>query len=274
MPSVGKLEEAHSVRAFFASPAGRCVSRAHFAYIGASDMLLSLVIWGHIGPSDVAELIDVLTIGAKSKRRDALVQMQALRGVDEESLRGLSRFMAQSLERSHSVTRREAIVRPAGTMGMIVAGFYGVVPVKYPTAIFTERDDALAWLRVPARARRQLAADSDALLLSASSRSDVVYRTRELLAGAPKTSDIAIVAARVGVSARTLQRRLAEADTSFERELGLARLTAAKNLLLRTTAPIKEVAHEVGLPNASRLSQLFAEHEGTSPREWRARAAP
>ena len=35
------------------------------------------------------------------------------------------------------------------------------------------------------------------------------------------------------------------------------------------TEAVKEIAHEVGLPGAARLSQLFASHAGMSPSAWR-----
>jgi AraC-like DNA-binding protein len=242
--------------------------RRHFAYLGVSDSLLSLLIWGHIGPADVAELVDVLS-RAESKQRDALVQLQALQAVEEDSLRAWAQFMERTIERSRAVTRREAIVRPSGTIGMIVSGFYGVVPVEYPTAIFASRDDACTWLRVPKAQRRVIASLSERVLAEARATPDTLYQLRELLAAQPARGTIVSVARALGTTERTLQRRLGEAGTSFERELGAARVAAAKTLLLRSGMAMKEIAHEVGLPSASRLSQLFAVHERTSPTEWR-----
>ncbi len=256
-----------------AAPAGRILRRAHFAYIGVSDALLSLVVWGHVARADVEELFAVLTCGeARAKRRDALVQMQAMTGIDEESVRAMTQFMLRTAARSRSMTRREAVVRPGGTVGMLVAGFYGVVPAEYPMAIFADRGDALAWLRLPKRSAVSLEALSDSIIAAGLENPDLLYRLREHLAHHPKQHDIVRVAAELESSARTLQRRLAEAGTSFEKELGRARISAAKSLLLRSSMAIKEVAHEVGLPSASRLSQLFATHEGRSPSAWRKHA--
>lgn len=270
MPPSLTLREVASADEFWSAPDGCMLRRGHFAYLGASPQLLSLVIWGHVGGSDVEELAAVLgAAAAHPVRRDALVQTQDMTGVDEVSLRAWSRFMAGTLDRSEAVTRREAVVRPSGTIGMIVAGFYGVVEVRYPTAIFAERGAALAWLRAPARAQARIEAESDRLVEEARTTPDLLYRLRELLAGRAGKADLALAARELAVSARTLQRRLGESDTSFERELALARVAAAKNLLLRTTLAVKSIALEVGLPSASRLSQLFAAHEQATPSGWR-----
>ena len=270
MHRIPPLEEVSSAEQFWAEPAGRVLRRSHFAYVGASPTLLSLVIWGHVGERDVVELVAVLGAAAgRPVRRDALVQTQAMTGVDEVGLRAWAQYMAATLHRSAAVTRREAVVRPSGTVGMLVAGFYGVINVRYPTAIFAERDAALAWLGAPARARARLEAASDGMIEEARTTGDVLYRVREQLAASGGNADLPGAARALGQSPRTLQRRLAENGTSFERELALARVAAAKTLLLRTTLPVKTIAHEVGLPSASRLSQLFAAHVGASPSAWR-----
>ena len=266
-----QLQPTFDAEQFAAAPTGKIFTRSHFVYIGVSRTLLSLVIWGHIHQRDVDELIEVLTLlGARASRRDALLQMQAVTGVDEESLRALARFMATNEKRSRAVTRREAIVRPSGTMGMIVSGFYGVVPARYPTAIFSDRNEACAWLKVPASLRARLAAASDGAIASGHGCSDLGYQLREYLAAKPSSNDIDAVARQLHTSPRTLQRRLVEIETSFEREVGLARVAAAKNLLLRSSLAVKEIAHEVGLPSASRLTQLFTDHARTTPSKWRA----
>jgi AraC-like DNA-binding protein len=270
MAAADALVEVSSAEEFWAAPAGRVLRRGHFAYLGASPTFLSLLIWGHVGASDVDELIAVLAAAAtRPVRRDALVQTQDLTGVDEVGLRAWARYMAGSVERSAAVTRREAVVRPSGTVGMLVAGFYGVISVRYPTAIFAERAAALAWLRVPARARARVSATSERLVHEACTTPDLLYRVRELLAGSGGAIDLGAVARALASSPRTVQRRLGESGTSFERELARARVAAAKTLLLRTTLAVKSIAHEVGLPSASRLSQLFAAHEGQSPSAWR-----
>ncbi len=137
------FELVRTAEEFFAAPEGRVLSRPHFAYIGASDALLSLVIWGHVADRDVDELIVTLTVGAqKPKRRDALLQMQAISGVDEASLRTLARFMESTIDRSHAATNREAIVRPTPVLRTVQ-----LVPF--------ENSDRLAALLAPSRGRWQ-----------------------------------------------------------------------------------------------------------------------
>jgi AraC-like DNA-binding protein len=68
-----------------------------------------------------------------------------------------------------------------------------------------------------------------------------------------------------------LQRRLAERDTTFQRELAHARVDAAKKLLIDTDASLTEIAFDVGCASLPTFSALFRKIVGESPSQWRAR---
>ena len=87
-----------------------------------------------------------------------------------------------------------------------------------------------------------------------------------------ESPDAAQVARAVGVSTRTLQRRLKEQNTSF-RELVLeVRIDVAKQLLSRGHLTIAEVGEAVGFAGVASFSQAFARHTGTTPSGFRAAA--
>ena len=76
-------------------------------------------------------------------------------------------------------------------------------------------------------------------------------------------------ATSIGLSARTLQRRLGEHDTSFRRESNVARVRVAQRLLLDTDAPLTRIAYAVGCASLPHFSALFRRVSGKSPSAWR-----
>ena len=92
-----------------------------------------------------------------------------------------------------------------------------------------------------------------------------------LAAGAFGVGD---VAARLGFSQRSLQRRLADEGTSFTAILDAYRHREARRLLATTDLPLSEVAAALGYAEQAALTRAFGRWEGTSPRRWRQREAP
>ncbi|GAA5022123.1 helix-turn-helix domain-containing protein [Kitasatospora paranensis] len=97
-------------------------------------------------------------------------------------------------------------------------------------------------------------------------RLDAVIRTEPAagwrLAGA---------AARLHASPRSLQRELAAAGTSFQAELGRARLARAAQLARRTALPFGEIAAAAGFADQAHLSNRFRARLGCTPSAYRER---
>ncbi|MFC0283428.1 helix-turn-helix domain-containing protein [Camelimonas abortus] len=81
-------------------------------------------------------------------------------------------------------------------------------------------------------------------------------------------------AARLGMSARTLQRRLTDGGGSFRRLQLQARMETARRLLRDTDLPVAEIAWRLGYAEPSAFNHRFRSAFGVSPRAWRRRAAP
>jgi AraC-like DNA-binding protein len=77
----------------------------------------------------------------------------------------------------------------------------------------------------------------------------------------------------VGLSARTLHRRLAEAGTSFEKLLDETRRELAAEYVRRTDYSVGEVAYLLGFAETSSFNRAFRRWTGKSPSEFR-RAEP
>ena len=90
---------------------------------------------------------------------------------------------------------------------------------------------------------------------------------RLLVTGYPKLER---VAGEVGITRRTLQRRLATAGTSYSNLVNETRYELAAELLEDHNVPISSIAKAVGFANHSGFSRAFHRWTGITPRQYRA----
>lgn len=84
---------------------------------------------------------------------------------------------------------------------------------------------------------------------------------------------LAPVAAELGLSARTLQRKLADASTSFQQVLDAVRYSLAQDYLRRRELGLVDIAILLGFQEQSAFTHAFREWSGMNPGAWRERAA-
>ncbi|WP_028530699.1 helix-turn-helix domain-containing protein [Paenibacillus sp. HW567] len=89
---------------------------------------------------------------------------------------------------------------------------------------------------------------------------------RSLTGGRP---EIQAVAKEMGMSDRTLQRRLTDENTSFQHLLTQARHEQALEYLADPSLDIKEVAFLIGYEDQSSFYRAFRLWEGNTPANWR-----
>jgi AraC-like DNA-binding protein len=77
------------------------------------------------------------------------------------------------------------------------------------------------------------------------------------------------VARRLGMSSRTLSRKLGEEGTSFVEILDQLRAALAKHYLDDETLPVSEIAWLLGYREVSSLTHAFKRWTGTTPRQFR-----
>ncbi|MFC0203436.1 helix-turn-helix domain-containing protein [Novosphingobium soli] len=82
-------------------------------------------------------------------------------------------------------------------------------------------------------------------------------------------ADVAEIARDMGMSERTLQRRITEEGTSFRDLLVEARKDLGRRLLSSETVQIDEVAYLLGYQDVTSFHRAFREWEGMSPGRWR-----
>jgi AraC-like DNA-binding protein len=81
---------------------------------------------------------------------------------------------------------------------------------------------------------------------------------------------VEMVARALGMSARTLQRRLEELGTSYQQLLDDVRRRSARRLLANTDLDAGEVAFLLGFEEVNSFTRAFDAWEGTTPTRWRA----
>ena len=89
---------------------------------------------------------------------------------------------------------------------------------------------------------------------------------RRLASGKPELADVADA---LGLSERTLQRRIAEAGTSFRLLLEASRQELGREMLANGTNGTEEIAYLLGYQDTSSFYRAFREWEGVTPSQWR-----
>jgi len=81
------------------------------------------------------------------------------------------------------------------------------------------------------------------------------------------------MAGRLGLSGRTLQRRLTELGRHYQEIVDEVRSSLAIEFLTQTTLSVEEVGQRVGFSEASNLRKAFRKWTGQAPREFRSERA-
>ncbi len=127
-------------------------------------------------------------------------------------------------------------------------------------------------------ANRELAISSDRILegiVKELNRPDIISQVKraiveDLPSGAPSEESIA---GRVFVSARTLQRKLADEGTTYRALVLEVRRDLAEKYIADTSMPLVEISYMLGFSDASSFSRSFKRWTGSPPAEFRSKLA-
>jgi AraC-like DNA-binding protein len=116
-------------------------------------------------------------------------------------------------------------------------------------------------------------AHAETLLMRQATLDSLTQSVRALL-GARRFGRVSCtqVARDLGISGRTLQRRLAQTGHTFRELFDAARMDEALHLLTRSTLPLSEIADRLGYSEPSALSRAVRHRFGASPRHQRSSA--
>jgi len=93
-----------------------------------------------------------------------------------------------------------------------------------------------------------------------------MHISQSLSEGIPKVSDIA---GQLGMSARTLQRRLSEQGYSYQTLVDESRRELSRRLLSETEFPLIDIAFMTGFSEQSAFNRAFKRWAGQTPRSYR-----
>lgn len=237
--------------------------------------LLGVTLWGCPGEDDVALLLALLDFPhhpALTGGCDVVFDARRLERVDAEVF---DTYVA-ALQRRHDSlarrVRRQALVRPAGIWGAVIAGAVPVSGAPAPWAVFTGMAKALAWLGRTDGS--ELTAQLERLTGPFIDGDALVARLHAALRGAGLRLGLAAAARCLGLGARTLQRQLAARGTHFRAELDAARAAAAEQLLRESDLKVELVARRSGCCSGEHLSAVLQRQRGAAPSTLRRRRQP
>jgi AraC-like DNA-binding protein len=117
----------------------------------------------------------------------------------------------------------------------------------------------------------QLEAELKQQLRRTTFREQIKATLKKSLAG--QRPELRTVAHELGLSTRTLQRRLTGERATFQQLIAEARRELARHYLRHSSLELNETAYLLGFEDANSFFRAFHQWEGTSPGEWRTQHA-
>lgn len=256
---------------YLRAPTGRYVTGRNWISYCPDQRLAGVVIWGRTTDEDIRSLLQTTPLKGASPlvaSRARLIDAREL-DVPPPSVFGeiYGYFQAHREVAATAVTRL-ALLRPSGMVGALVLGFVQLLGMKFPIEAFTDPEAAFGWLAVPEHA--SVLEEVARLQREMTGSAEIVRNLRAVLeCGALSTATLATTARTMGLSTRSLQRRLREAGTSFQHELAATRVSVAQRMMTESTASVSQVASEVGYSSPHQFASAFRKATGSSPRQWK-----
>jgi len=250
------------------APVGRYVAGETFVHFCASPRLWGLILWGRPDFQHAEQLGRslVLELAPPAQPHSSIIDASRVQGGDPRAFVAAEAYLRRNAAALSAQVTKLAVLRPSGLDGALVAGAYDVLPRPYPVQVFQDPGEALAWLGAELDA-----SELARMYAEASSTPTELGALRALLDANLEGMPLAQTAKRLGMSERTLQRKLNDAGTTFKEELADARIRAARRLLVDSEAALTTIALEVGCGSLQYFSALFRRRTGLTPSAFRAK---
>ena len=257
------------IKEFMANPTGQYIVGGSWIYWCVRPSLFGLALWGRPSADDVRSLINVLRVelGDGIVPHGSLIDASRLEGVDGDAFEALNAYVQTNHQVLSERVTRLALVRSAGMAGAVTAGFYEVTGAPYPVELVDTVDEGLQWLE--GAPNPELSATIAAICSEVVGIDPLLARLRALIRSQVAKPSNDEITRRLGVSERTLQRQLKHLGTTFQREVGVVRITEAQRRMLDSDASITEIAFDLGFGSLQYFSTLFHRITGEQPSTWR-----
>lgn len=253
--------------ALFDNPIGRYLGCGSCFYFWADTTLSGTVAWGSPSADDVRKLCSLYEVELTSVAPPhvSYVDLSRVEGIAAPAFAVMADYFKKNAKKLRGHVTKQALIRPKGIAGAVVAGFYDLVVAEYPVRVFEDRSEALAYLDYSPAVLREL----EAIYEAAAGTGEITRRVREHVAADLRAATIRTAAKALAMSERTLQRRLKDEGTSFQSELHAAQVREAKRLLAETDTKLTAVALDVGCATQQHFSDLFKKLTGETPSAFR-----
>lgn len=263
---------ARSIPDYLRRPFGCYYLGSAFLHFFVDETLCGTLFFGRPEASDIVELTHVLAVelSERSPPHQVYVDTRRLTGASATAFQTLADYIGLRVRDLGRNVSRQALVRPKGVLGAMVAGFHDATSEAYRqrTRLFDDARTALAWLgRSDAK---PLLIELDEIAAAATRESPLLCALHTHVLANPRRATLAVAAQALGLSARALQRQLQRAGTTFQREVKAARVAAAKTMLAEGDTRLSAIALAVGCLSLPHFSRLFSDVTGSSPSQWRA----
>ena len=251
---------------FLASRVGARYRARRFSYAMPNEGLSLGVAIGRFEMEDVRALAPLLDAVRSFPPHVALWDGSRLDEFSHDAFVELERLF-RARAREELAVEKVAIIGPqSGQLRAVAAGLFAFLEPPYPVSAFPTVSEAMAWLgRDVPEAGALIEHEAEALAFASFDGIVAAWLDAHVA-----EIDIEHCARDVGVSVRTLQRRLGERGLSFEHEANAARVRAAEQRLA-TDASLTTIAYESGFSSPQRFTTVFRQLRGETPSEARLR---
>ncbi|MFO0550147.1 MAG: helix-turn-helix transcriptional regulator [Polyangiaceae bacterium] len=262
------VRAAASRQSFFDAPIGRYVRGDTWLFACVRADLYATFLAGRPTEAELDALTRVYQVPLAAREAHAILfdatRVHTLDTAAFDTLLGHFHAHAPALSRRAT---KVAVASGDGPSGAVFAGYPKVISLACPYRVFRDTESAAAWLGCEGDLGRELHAAAD--LLTATDA--VETRLAAILEDSPALSLVAAARA-IGVSPRSLQRRLKQVGTSFQSEVDRGRMVVARRLLMQADQPLAAVALALGFSSHQSFTDWFRSQTGESPTAWRQRA--
>jgi AraC-like DNA-binding protein len=262
------LRRCEDLASFLSAADDRFVRCDDFLAWRRAPDLFGIDVWGDGSPANLERRASVLdrfaAPGCRGQR--LLFDNSICCDASPTTFRAAVEFWSSRRARHEAALDKMAGVVASGYVGALITGLTMLLDVGYSVRMFQSVEAALAWLGEPDA--RALAAQLQALRPCAQDVHDVLARLQRLLVEQDLSLDVGEAARRLGMSPRTLQRRLATSNTTFQAELLRAKLTRATTLMLTGRYTMTAIAFDLGFASPQHFSSRFSAIYGQPPSTW------
>jgi AraC-like DNA-binding protein len=261
------LRPAKNHDAFMRNPYGTYVTGPSWLiFVTPNRQVSGMVLWEEPDEAAMDQAVPLLEHRLAFAPHPSVIDARGLTHVDPLAFASLHACLSKAGLALSRVVTRSAVLHGEGLVGAVVAGFAASLQIPIEVQMFRDPTDALTWLGLAEE--RDLYTEIESIVARAREAGSTIGQLGAVLESNPNLTLLSGAMA-LGLSPRSLQRKLFKHKTTFQRELDAARVRAARRLLASSEANLSRVAQAVGLGSAEALCSLFRRAVGQAPADFR-----